>query len=118
MSAIENPYPRIANNFLHDMATGTWAACLLVLLVLRSYYAGLPPQALAALGQAAWGVFWLLIGALVVLAVTGWLRLAYWRSQTAAADVAAKRRSLIVKHAAFAVVYGVGTFVGYLLLPR
>ena len=30
-----NAYVRITNNFLHDMATGTWAACLMVLAAKR-----------------------------------------------------------------------------------
>lgn len=46
----DNPYVRIMNNFLHDMATGTWAACLAVLLVFSGRLAGMPAEAAAALG--------------------------------------------------------------------
>ncbi|MHB1016713.1 MAG: hypothetical protein ACYC2X_02325 [Coriobacteriia bacterium] len=110
-------YARITNNFLHDMATGTWAACLVVLLVLHGRLTGMPAEAAAALGDAMTLVFWMLMGALVVVSVTGIIRLAYWRQQTAEADMAAKRTALIVKHIAFLVVYGGGSVWGWMLLP-
>ncbi len=104
-----SPYTRIMNNFLHDMATGTWVACLLVRWVLDDRATGMSAEASAALSDASRLVFWLLLGALAVIVGTGVLRLAYWRSQTPAEDRVAKRRALLVKHAAFAVVYGAGT---------
>ncbi len=114
---LANTYVRIINNFLHDMATGTWAACLAVLLVLSGRLGGMPAEAAAALGDAMTLVFWILVGALVVVSATGGVRLAYWRQQTAPDDLAAKRRLLIVKHVAFFVIYGGGTLWGWLLLP-
>lgn len=68
-------------------------------------------------GDAMMLVFWILVGALVVVSATGGIRLAYWRQQTAPEDLAAKRRSLIVKHVAFLAIYGGGTVWGWLLLP-
>jgi len=114
---LTNTYVRITNNFLHDMATGTWAACLIVLVVLNRQLAGMPTQAASAVGGAMGLVFWLLVGALVVVGVTGALRLFYWRATTPVAELAAKRRALIVKHVAFVVVYGGGTAWAWLLLP-
>jgi hypothetical protein len=64
-----------------------------------------------------WLVFWLLIGALVVVTVTGALRLFYWRATTPPAELAEKRRALIIKHIAFLVIYGGGSVWGWLLLP-
>lgn len=114
---LDNRYVRITNNFLHDMATGTWAACLLVMWVLAARAtAAIPPEAVAALDDASWIVFWLLLGALAVIGVTGALRLAYWRGQTSPDDLAAKRRALLVKHVAFLVIYGGGTWWAYTLL--
>lgn len=112
-----NQYVRITNNFLHDMATGTWAACLAVLLVLSARLGGMPAEAAEALGDAMVLVFWLLVGALVALTVTGALRLAYWRAQAAPGELSAKRRALIVKHIAFLAIYGGGTLWAWLLLP-
>lgn len=113
----DSPYVRITNNFLHDMATGTWAACLAVLLVLRPRLAVMPVEAATALGDAMTLVFWMLVGALVVVTITGAVRLLYWRAQTSAEELGAKRRALVVKHIAFLVIYGGGTFWGWALLP-
>ncbi|MCL4078416.1 hypothetical protein MX659_02190 [Coriobacteriia bacterium Es71-Z0120] len=103
------PYGRIVNNFLHDMATGTWAACVLVIAVLDPRAAAAPHEAAVALADAMRAVFWLLTGALAVIAVTGGIRLAYWRQQAAPEEVAAKRTALVVKHVAFLLIYGAGT---------
>lgn len=113
---LENVYVRITNNFLHDMATGTWAACLAVLLLLRSRLDGMPAEAATALGDAMTLVFWLLAGALVVLAVTGAVRLVYWRQQASAEELSAKRRALLAKHVAFLAIYGGGTIWAWTLL--
>ena len=114
---LSNPYVRVTNNFLHDMATGTWAACLMVLWVLNREIIGMPPQAAGAVEEAMWLVFWLLIAALVIVTVTGALRLFYWRATTIADELVAKRRALIVKHIAFLVIFGGGTVWGWMLLP-
>jgi putative copper export protein len=111
-------YATITNNFLHDMATGTWFACLLVLLVLSGRRVGIPAEAAAALTDSMWVVFWLLVVALVVVTVTGAIRLAYWRAQTASEELAAKRKALIVKHIVFALVYGGGTVWAFFLVKQ
>lgn len=102
-------YLTITNDFLHDMATGTWAACLLVVVVLSSRLSGMPTDAVAAIHSAMWAVFWLLVTALIVLTVTGAARLQYCRSRFSPEVHVAKRRALIVKHIAFVVIYGAGT---------
>lgn len=114
---LENPYVRITNNFLHDMATGTWAACVLVIWVLAARVsATTPTDAVAAIADAAQAVFWMLLAALAVIGITGAVRLAYWRATTPPADLAAKRRALVVKHVAFVVIYGGGTFWAWTLV--
>jgi putative copper export protein len=101
--------PRILNNFIHDMSTGTWAACMLVIWVISSQSQGVPPEAAAVLAEANRLVFWLLIASLVGLSVTGAIRLIYWRSDTPPDQLKAKRGALVVKHVAFLLVYGLGT---------
>lgn len=114
---LENPYVRITNNFLHDMATGMWAAGLLVIWLLAARVtAATPADAVSALSDASRAVFWLLLAALAVIIVTGAVRLLYWRRQTPAEELAAKRRALVVKHVAFVVIYGGGTWWAYGLL--
>jgi uncharacterized membrane protein YGL010W len=112
-SAAEGPkpsaLPRIVNNFVHDMSTGTWAACMLVIWVISSRTQGVPLEAAAVLGEANRVVFWLLVASLVGLSVTGGIRLFYWRADTPPDQLKAKRAALVVKHVAFLVVYGLGT---------
>lgn len=114
---LANPYVRLANNWLHDVGTGLWAACVLVLWVLAGKLAGLPEAAAAAIGDAMRLVFWLAIAALVDIALTGAVRLLYWRAETPAEELASKRPALIGKHVAFLVVYGGGTLWVWTLLP-
>ena len=113
---LDNAYLRITNDFFHDMATGTWAACLLVLLVLRNQATSMAEEPAAAIHVAGEVVFWLMIGALAVIAITGTVRLSYWRAQTPVRDREAKRRALVFKHVVFAVIYGGGTWWGWALL--
>lgn len=116
MKPLANPYVRVTNNFLHDMATGTWAACVLVLWVLARQAAGAHPGVAAALGEASALVFWMLLAALLALTVTGGLRIFYWRTTTSAEEITAKRRALVVKHVAFLVIYGGGSWWAFTLL--
>jgi hypothetical protein len=105
----DSSLPRIINNFIHDMSTGTWAACVLVIWVISSRSTGVPPEAAAVLADANTLVFWLLVVALAGLTVTGVIRLFYWRADTPPDQLKTKRGALIVKHVAFLVVYGLGT---------
>lgn len=116
MSESARRYVWITNNFLHDMSTGTWAAALLVMLVLHGRLAGMPAAAAAAVRDANAAVFVLGLVALAVVTITGAVRLLYWRRQTAPEELAEKRRALVVKHVAFAVVYGGGTVWMWALL--
>lgn len=105
----DNRYFWIVNNFLHDMATGTWAAAVLVIWLLHGRLVGMPAEAATAVGDAMRLVFTLALAALVVIGATGGVRLGYWRRQAAPDELAQKRRALLVKHGIFAVVYGGGT---------
>jgi putative copper export protein len=100
---------RITTNFIHDMSTGTWFACLIVMWTIDSRSQGVPAEAAAVLSAANRNVFWLLVASLVGLTVTGILRLFYWRRETAPELLRQKRRALIFKHVAFLLVYGLGT---------
>jgi hypothetical protein len=94
---------------VHDLSTGVWLACVLVIWVVGSRMAGVPPEAAAALAAAQRTVFWLLAASLAGIAVTGAVRLLYWRRDTSPDLVARKRRALVGKHVAFLLVYGAGT---------
>lgn len=116
MNPLGNAYVRVSNNFLHDMATGTWVACVLVLWVLNRQAFGVPPSAAEVLSEAAAVIWLLLLAALFVVTVTGVLRLFYWRATTPASELGAKRRALIFKHIAFLVIYGGGSYWAWTLV--
>jgi putative copper export protein len=100
---------RVVNNFVHDLCTGMWFACLLVLWVVERQSVGVPAEAAAVLSSASVAVFWLLVLSLAGIAITGAIRLMYWRAETPADMLRAKRPALIAKHVAFVVVFGLGT---------
>lgn len=115
---LDNPWVRLVNNWLHDVGTGLWAACVLAIWVLQGQKDALleaGPQVASALYETQWLMFGLLVGALVVIAVTGMLRLLYWRRETPAEEMPAKRPALIGKHVAFLVIYGGGTVWTYVM---
>jgi hypothetical protein len=108
---LDSAIVRIVNNWLHDVGTGLWAACLLAIAVVgrKAIAAGFPVQAAVALRDVQWLLFWLMVAALVDIALTGGLRLAYWRKETTPAEMPSKRPALIGKHVAFLLIYGGGT---------
>lgn len=109
-------YTWIVNNFFHDLSSGLWAACLLVIWRLATLRPGMPPAAAAALATVSLELFYVLLGSLVVIFATGGIRLRYWRSQAAPDELTYVRRALLVKHAIYFVVYGAGTLWAWLLL--
>lgn len=116
---LDNAWVRLANNWLHDVASGLWAACLIAMIVLQNQQpllSGAGTDAWHAVGGVAQVMFELLLGSLVVIAVTGVLRLVYWRKQTPKEEMPAKRPALIGKHVAFLLVYGAGTVWAYTML--
>jgi len=107
---------RIVNNFLHDTCTGLWFASVIVIYTLAVQVPGMPAEAAAAIGLAQTRIWWLLVIALVGLAVTGGIRLFYWRSQATPEELSAKRAALIWKHIAFLLIYGAGSVWAYSLV--
>lgn len=104
-----SPYRYIVNNFFHDLASGMWAASVLVIWMLRARLAGVSPEAAAVLADVMRTMLWIVLGSLVVIFATGGIRLRYWRKQGSADEEEYRRRALLVKHAVYAVVYGAGT---------
>jgi putative copper export protein len=115
--ATSRRYGRIVNNFLHDVATGTWVASLLVLWVLSRRLDGMPPDAYDAVADAMAVVFWLAVVAVAVIFITGAFRLTYWKEEAEVQGVEATRRALVLKHIAFFIIYGAGTVWAWTLVP-
>ncbi len=112
---MSSPYRWIVNNFFHDLASGLWAACVLVIWLLSARTAGMPAEAAAALRDVMHLLFWIVLGSLLVIFVTGGIRLRYWRKQGSAAEEPYRRRALLVKHALYLAVYGLGTVWAWFL---
>lgn len=110
-------YGWIVNNFLHDLSSGLWAASLLVIWRLDVLRTGMDAAAAAALAIVSRELFGALLASLLVIFVTGGIRLRYWRKQGTADELQYRRRALIVKHVVYLVVYGGGTVWAWLLLP-
>jgi hypothetical protein len=109
-------YGWIVNNFFHDLSSGMWAASVIVMWVLNDRVAGgMPSEAAAAIAGVLNLLFWIVLGSLVVIFVTGGIRLRYWRKQGTADEEEYRRRALLVKHALYLVVYGAGTVWAWLL---
>lgn len=123
MRVLDNPWVRLINNWSHDVGTGLWAACLLVIWVLRTKVDAIAASsggasAVSALADVQWTIFWLLVAALVVIAVTGVPRLMYWKQDMNPKTMQAARVALIGKHVAFLVIYGGGTWWAWTLIAR
>lgn len=105
-------YGRIANNWVHDFASGLWAAALFVMWRLASL-----PGTLALLAHdVRREMFGLVLISLVLIFATGGLRLRYWRKDAAPDELHKRGRALVFKHAGYFVVYGAGTLWAWSLL--
>jgi uncharacterized membrane protein len=101
----------IVNAFVHDVATGTWISSLILISVLHREL-GKPDWAAAApLGAALGRQFMVLTWAsLVVILLTGVVRMVTWKVFGWTGDVSRDRiRLLKVKHALLGVAFLAGT---------
>lgn len=103
---------RLWNNWAHDVGTGLWAACLLVIWVLsgRAAEAQSGPEFVTAIADVLGTILWMQLASLLVIGATGAIRLTYWRAHTSPEDLAAKRPALVWKHVVLLVVYGGGSW--------
>lgn len=118
---LSSPWVRLTNNWTHDVSTGLWAVCLLVLWTLsrrQPVFERAGAESLAALGDVSATMFAVLVGALVMIALIRAARLVYWRAETPVDIMPAKRLALIGKHVAFFLVYGGGTWWAWTLLGQ
>jgi uncharacterized membrane protein len=101
----------ILNAFVHDVATGTWIGSLVLLSILHAQ-ATQPEWILAAglVRPLAAKFMWVTWVSLVVIMLTGVVRMVTWKVFGWTGDVARDRiRLLKVKHAILGVVFAAGT---------
>jgi len=101
----------ILNAFVHDVATGTWIASLVLISILHAETRAASWAAAAALVPPLAQKFMLLTwGSLGVIMLTGLVRMATFKVFGWTGDVARDRiRLLKVKHALLGVVFVAGT---------
>lgn len=110
-------YPWMVNDWVHDVATGLWVATFIVIWRLSAYRfteaAALPSGQVLAL--VSHEMFRLMLASLLVVTVTGVIRLRYWRNENTPDELPYKRRALLVKHALYLAIYVPGTIWAYAL---
>jgi len=101
----------ILNAFVHDVATGTWISSLILLSVLRSESRQPAWAAAATLVQPLAAKFMILTWvSLVVILLTGLVRMVTWKVFGWTGDVSRDRVHLLkVKHAVLGVAFLAGT---------
>jgi uncharacterized membrane protein len=101
----------ILNAFVHDVATGTWIGSLVLLSILHAQVSAPEWAAAQGLVRPLAGKFmWVTWVSLVVIVLTGVVRMVTWKVFGWTGDVARDRiRLLKVKHAILGVVFLAGT---------
>jgi len=88
------PWLILINDFCHDLFTGLWFGSFLTLVILRGKL-GDP----ILLGELTDLFFWLCLGSLGAIIMTGVFRFFYYRNWDSAEMAGIKKRLLKVKHA-------------------
>jgi len=105
----------VVNNFVHDLFTGLWTSSVLVIYLLHRKTRS--PEGLLispALHDVMRTLFWLGIASVVLIVLTGSLRVLYYRAESIRGDREIKKQLLIVKHVLFTFVFIGGTYLSYL----
>jgi len=106
-------YALILNAFIHDFATASWVAAVIVCRLLHAAHLDRPEVA-DVLGELERLFFWGAIVAAVVTFATGGGRAASYKPDTFGPDSERdRRRILIVKHIILLVVYAAGSAYAY-----
>jgi hypothetical protein len=105
----------IINNFIHDMVTGLWVSSVIVISLLKIKDGSSEGVFIsAALHDVMRFFFWLGIASIVLILMTGSLRMLYFRRENAAHNRETKKKLLIVKHVLLTTVFIGGTYLAYL----
>jgi hypothetical protein len=112
-----NPYFRATMEFFHDIAAGAFPGAVLAAWMIRGGFAGASPNVLHVLAQATVSIWLILLGAAIVLGATGALRLGYWQLNIRQGFLATKKRMVLLKHTAFALLLVASVVAMFALLP-
>ena len=107
---------RIVNDFLHDVAAMLWPGAVLAIWTLHDVFVSAPTSPIALHSRMLFAT-WVLGASLLVLIVTGTVRLNYYELNLRSGTLPAKHRMVVVKHLAFTVILVLSTIWFFYLLP-
>jgi len=105
----------IINNFVHDLFTGLWISSVLVIYLLdkKSGLAQGTPLT-ASLQEVMKVFFWLGLFSILIIVVTGIIRLREYKFQNRGAAEPLKKKILILKHILLGAIFIGGTYWAYI----
>ena len=107
----------ITIGFLHDFASGCWAASLLT--VWRLDHVIVAPEAQESINSLQKEFFWIGVVSLIIVMATGAGRTFTYISNVYGENAERDRRRMLMrKHVVLAVVFGLGTFWQYTMVWR
>lgn len=116
MSLTNKMSVRIVNDFFHDIALGMWPGTVLAIWTVKSLLWTAPGTAVEVHSKVL-SAIWVLGASLVILIVTGAVRLNYYELNLRTGTLAAKHRMVIIKHTAFTLLLVACTVWFWYLLP-
>lgn len=104
----------IINDFAHDLFSGFWLSCVIVVYLLsRKVEALSDPSAIAALRDVLETFFWFVAASLAAVIVTGGVRSFTYRPPQDDDKAVIKKKLLIIKHVVLGIVFIGGTWFAY-----
>jgi putative copper export protein len=105
----------IINNFVHDLFTGLWISAILVIYLLGKKAGLAQGTPLASSLQEVMKVFfWLGVFSILIIVVTGIIRLREYKFQNRGAAEPLKKKILLLKHILFGAIFLGGTYLAYI----
>lgn len=111
----------VINSFIHDMATGVWVAVLLMMYIISGHAeeAAAFPRGAVFINSLMDQLWLLAIVSIIVIALTGVVRVFTFKYYGWTGDVArGRRRLLLVKHIILGVFVVSGLYVQFILMAR
>jgi putative copper export protein len=105
----------IINNFVHDLFTGLWTSTILVIYLLDKKAVSAQEISLASSLQEVMRVFfWLGLFSILIIIISGIIRLRGYKLQNKIETGLLKKKILILKHILFGAIFLGGTYLGYI----
>jgi len=114
MAARKNTWLIILNDFAHDLFSGFWLSCVILMYLLsRKADALSDPSAASALREVLGTFFWFVVASLAAVMVTGGVRSFTYRPPQSDDEAGTKKKLLMIKHAVLGLAFIGGTWFAY-----